>query len=168
MNLWTAIQLLMKGWIMRGEETLGMAVVNEERSPLNGTVPVPRVLQNQLDHKLEQEVIKTEHKLLKELQRVMRRRNRHQWIVVFVAVVIVLHVLERDTWRLLYWVHRPEQVCCLYILMETFALMALDLRLATSFPTHHVNRQECLLQQITTGTLPLHIRRDDSHESRLD
>lgn len=109
--MWAANRLLMKGWsITGGDELLGMSVVNEPASLLHDTIPAPKVLQNQLDHLLERQIFETESSLLKELQRLIRRRDRGQWIVVFLSLVIVLHVLERDTWRLMYWVHHKAEV----------------------------------------------------------
>lgn len=108
--MWAANRLLMKGWeISGGDEFLGMTIVNEPSSLLHNTIPAPRVLQNQLDHLLERQIFETEHKLLKELQKLIRRHDRGQWVVVFLALVIVLHILERDTWRLMYWVHHKAE-----------------------------------------------------------
>ena len=108
--MWAANRLLMQGWsIVGGDEILGMSVIDEPASLLHNTVPAPKVIQNQLDHLLEGQIYDTEEKLLKELQKLIRRRDRGQWIVVFLSLVIVLHVLERDTWRLIYWVvHKAE------------------------------------------------------------
>jgi hypothetical protein len=50
----------MKGWEICGYERLGMDIVGRLESPLYGSIPVPRVLQNQLDHLLEAEIAKTE------------------------------------------------------------------------------------------------------------
>lgn len=100
----------MKGWEIRGHERLGMDIVSRFESPLYGSVPVPRVLQNQLDHLLEAEIVKIERYLLKNLQKVIRASNRSAWVSTFLGIAIILHVMERDTWRLLYWVNHQEQV----------------------------------------------------------
>ena len=89
-----------------------MEIVNQKRSALYGSFPAPRVLQNQLDHLLEIEIAKTEKSLLKNLQKLIRASNRCVWIIVFVGIAVVLHVMERDVWRLLYWVNHREQVSC--------------------------------------------------------
>ena len=86
-----------------------MPVVEEKNSPLYGTVPVPRVLQNQLDHPLECRIYETEHSLLDRLQKAMLKKERPDWMPIFLALVIILHVFERDTWRLMYWVHHSEE-----------------------------------------------------------
>jgi hypothetical protein len=70
----------MKGWQICGMETLGMHVVEEKNSPLHGTVPVPRVLQNQLDHLLECQIYETEYSLLGRLQKAMVKKERPDWV----------------------------------------------------------------------------------------
>ena len=101
----------MQGWsIVDSDELLGMSVINEPASLLHKTVPAPKVIQNQLDHLLERQIFEIEESLLNEIQKLIRRRDRGQWIVVFLSLVIVLHVLERDIWRLVYWVHHKEEV----------------------------------------------------------
>ena len=60
---------------MGGDELLGMSVIEEPASLLHNTVPAPKVIQNQLDHLLEGKIYDTEEKLLKELQKLIRRRT---------------------------------------------------------------------------------------------
>jgi hypothetical protein len=99
----------MKGWELTGKELLGMCTVDDVDCPLFGTVPAPRVLQNQLDRSLESYIAVTEKKLLKAVQRELRRRSSGRE-TIFAAVLCILNVLERDTWRLMYWRKRREQV----------------------------------------------------------
>ena len=81
-----------------------MDIVGRSESPLYGSIPVPRVLQNKLDHLLEAEIVETEQYLLKTLQQVIEASDRHAWVVTFlgIAITLQLHVIERDAWRLLY------------------------------------------------------------------
>ena len=87
-----------------------MDIVGRSESPLYGSIPVPRVLQNQLDHLLEAEIVKIEKYLLKTLQKVIKASDPHVWVVAFLGIAITLHVMERDAWRLLYWVNHGEEV----------------------------------------------------------
>ena len=100
----------MKGWEISGEDKLEMTTVDDIRSPLHGTVPAPRVLQNQLDRNLELYIMKKEADLLKAVQSGMLRRYSTSWEVISLAVVMFLHVLERDIWRLMYWKYHSEDV----------------------------------------------------------
>jgi len=110
LRLWAANRLLMKGWEICGHERLGMKTVDRMESPLYGSVPAPRVLQNQLDYLLESEIVETERRLLKNLQKLIKASDRISWVATFLAIAIVLHVMKRDAWRLLYWIHHKEQV----------------------------------------------------------
>ncbi|OJD28531.1 hypothetical protein ACJ73_00058 [Blastomyces percursus] len=109
LRLWVATRLLVKGWYIHGDEKLEMTEVTQPSSPLYGTVPVPRVLQNQLDHALEDYIVLCEALFLRNLQNVIKRRDRSQWVVIFLALTIMLNVLERDVWRLLYWIRHPAE-----------------------------------------------------------
>ena len=94
---------------MTGEETLGMYTVEDTECPLYGSVPAPRVLQNQLDRTLEVYIIAKEEKLLKAIQRELRGGVQGR-DVVSASAIFVLHVLEKDIWRLMYWTKRREEV----------------------------------------------------------
>ncbi|KAL5121058.1 hypothetical protein ACEQ8H_000908 [Pleosporales sp. CAS-2024a] len=69
LRLWTAHQLLMQGWELSTNGSLGMTIVTDQTSSLYGTTPAPRVLQNQLDRALEDYCAFLEYKCLQELQR---------------------------------------------------------------------------------------------------
>jgi len=103
LSLWSAHRLLMTGWQLTVPGDLGMFPVTDQGSLLNGTTPAPRVLQNQLDRILEQYCADKELECLKELQKFMRRESKRPWIVIFIVTILLLHVRERDIWRLLYW-----------------------------------------------------------------
>ncbi|KAK2798412.1 hypothetical protein FQN50_008852 [Emmonsiellopsis sp. PD_5] len=109
LRLWAATRLLMKGWHIHGDEKLEMTEVRQPSSPLYGTVPVPRVLQNQLDQTLEEYIVLCEGLFLRDLQNLIKRRDRGKWVVVVLALTIMLNVLERDIWRLLYWIRHPAE-----------------------------------------------------------
>lgn len=100
----------MKGWEIAGDETLGMSVVSDDDCPLHGSVPAPRVLQNQLDRRLECYIVEKERELLAAVQRAFREGGSEQRDMTSLAVMVVLHVLERDTWRLVYWTNRCGEV----------------------------------------------------------
>lgn len=110
LRFWAANRLLMKGWEISGQQTLGMCNVTDVSSYLIDTIPAPRVLQNRLDLNLELYIAKTELQLLKALQNAMLQTRPHAWIVVFTATVITLHARVRDIWRLEHWVLNPNVV----------------------------------------------------------
>lgn len=87
-----------------------MRPVDQPASPLWGKIPVPRVVQNQLDRSIEAFVFATECELLKHLQSAMLKKTRAEWLDVFLAVIVILHVHERDTWRLMFWINHDDEV----------------------------------------------------------
>ena len=115
LRLWTANRLLMKGWQLIGPETLGMPLFPD------GSLPAPRVLQNQLDRILESHIARAEGLVLKELQGAMLRSRSCSSIVVFIGVFLVLHVRERDIWRLAHWIINPDVVSVHLILRSMVA-----------------------------------------------
>lgn len=100
----------MEGWALTGKETLEMREVNDIECPLHGSIPAPRVLQNQLDRNLESCIVTTERILLKSIQRELRKWRPDGRDIVSAAVICIFNVLERDTWRLMYWRKRPGVV----------------------------------------------------------
>lgn len=93
----------MQGWQMTFPQSLGMPFVTDEKSFLLNTTPAPRVLQNQLDHGLEQYCAMKEERYLKALSSTMLLKRSNAWAAIFISAVILLHVRERDIHRLLYW-----------------------------------------------------------------
>ncbi|KAL2063201.1 hypothetical protein VTL71DRAFT_5005 [Oculimacula yallundae] len=78
-------------------------------SPLYGTFPAPRVLQNHLDHGLECMMMAAENDFLEALQMAITRRNHEEWIIFFLAISLCLRIREVDIWRLMYWFRHPEE-----------------------------------------------------------
>lgn len=71
--------------------------------------PAPRVLQNQIDSRIEAFVARVELQLLKELQKAMKQKSC-SWIEIFSAVFLILRVTEKDIWRLMYWLKHDKEV----------------------------------------------------------
>jgi hypothetical protein len=109
LDLWAAHQLLMKGWELSTPGSLGMFTVNDVSSALYGTIPAPRVLQNQLDKYLEEYCAITEVECLKELQKSMRARQDSR-VEIYTVVGLLLHIRERDIWRLSSWIKGRNSV----------------------------------------------------------
>lgn len=84
-----------RGWKICSHERLRMKVVDRMESPLHGSIPASRVLQNQLDHLLESEIVETERHLLMNVQKVIQASGRTSWVATFLATTILLHVKEQ-------------------------------------------------------------------------
>lgn len=105
LSLWSATVLLMKGW-----QTKDWPVIATPSDPYVNTSPAPRVLQNQLDSLLEQYIVSKEEAFLVLLQKTLERRRSGENKMAFVTALIFLKIIERDTWRLMYWVRHKDQV----------------------------------------------------------
>jgi len=101
--MYTTLRLLSIGWQFSGNESLGMVTVEERGSAWYGIKPVPRMIQNQLDHLLELNMIKLDWGTLKRVQHMMELRERRMWLVVTLAIFLLLHIREIDAGRVIYW-----------------------------------------------------------------
>ena len=97
-------------WQFAGDESLGMAAVKERNSPWYGTKPVPRMIQNQLGHLLELNMIKLDREISKGIQNAMEKRQRRMWVVVTLATFFLLHIRELDAGRNIFWSRYVDSV----------------------------------------------------------
>lgn len=146
LKLWATHQLLLKGAIITGEETLGTSPIANPTSTLNGKVPLPCVLSNQLDHLLERRIWQAERLLLSELQRRILSRKREEWLRIFFCLAIFLNTLERDTWRLYYWCFHAQEGYTWRHPLTPLQLIEKNHRLADSLAAH--------FQAISKGLTP--------------
>lgn len=79
--MYTAIRLMRIGWKFSGDESLGMAVIEDQDSAWYDIKPVPRMIQNQLGHLLELNIIELDRKILKDVQTWMEKRIRRLSII---------------------------------------------------------------------------------------
>ncbi|KAJ4288327.1 hypothetical protein N0V88_007365 [Collariella sp. IMI 366227] len=126
LRLWTANRLLVKGW----QASVGLPVASLD-SPLVNTVPAPRVVQHQLDRLLELYICQLERQLLPMLQTTMVADDATKRKDAFFATLVLLNTLERDTWRLTYWMKHTVEVRQLLYAWSVFAqLMVLNFYVA--------------------------------------
>ncbi|KAF4947934.1 hypothetical protein FSARC_13861, partial [Fusarium sarcochroum] len=109
LKMFTALRLLRIGWQFSGDETLGMTLNTDENSPFSGKVPVPRMLQNQLNRLLEKALEKSEIFVTEKLQSIYRTHKQDMWFLGSLASFLLVHVRELDAGRLVYWKHHPDE-----------------------------------------------------------
>lgn len=80
-----------------------MTPVTDATSPWYGITLIPRMVQNQLNHKLELRIIELDEKILRQCNRMLRKRARRQWMVLVLVFFLLLHVREIDTARNIFW-----------------------------------------------------------------
>jgi hypothetical protein len=131
LRLWAAHQLLMKGWELAKNGTLGMHEVTNPFSTLFGTVPAPRVLQNQLDRFLEQYCAQKECECLLGLQTLFRGGEKSQ-LPIYTVIALLLNIRERDIWRLSSWIGDRNSVCIVHRKHSVMTLILAGVPVATS------------------------------------
>jgi len=89
-------------WQFAGEESLGMSVIEDRDSAWYSIKPVPRMIQNQLGHLLELNMIDLDKKILKSVQALMEKRERRTWLIATLAIFLLLHVREIDAGRIIF------------------------------------------------------------------
>lgn len=88
----------------QSDDTLGMSVITKEYSPeLAGMMPLPRLLNQQLDSIVEKRVAEVEHMFLSDLQALIFRKQPNEWFAMYLAMFVFFSSMERDTWMLETW-----------------------------------------------------------------
>ncbi|KAI5845932.1 hypothetical protein BZA05DRAFT_142466 [Tricharina praecox] len=109
LQLWTATQMLIRGGALHPtSDNLGIMAIPSLSSPQAGQTPLPRVLSNQIDHLLERRIWQLEKQILSELQKRIFGRKREDWLKIFFTTVVFMNALERDSWRLYYWLFHMD------------------------------------------------------------
>ncbi|RQM07076.1 hypothetical protein DH86_00000224 [Scytalidium sp. 3C] len=103
LELYTVLGLMRIGWHFAGTERLEMSEVKDTSSPWYGITPVPRMLQNQLNHQLELKMVELDEKIMKTAMVIMKKADRKQWLVGMLSIFLLLHVREIDAGRNLFW-----------------------------------------------------------------
>lgn len=98
------------GWHFAGTERLEMSEVKDTSSPWYGITPVPRMLQNQLNHQLELKMVELDEKIMKTAMVIMKKADRKQWLVGMLSIFLLLHVREIDAGRNLFWNRYEDKV----------------------------------------------------------
>lgn len=88
-----------------------MAAIEDESSAWYKIKPVPRMVQNQLNHLLEIQMIELDKKILTTIHKAMQDRQRHTWVVTTLTTFLLLHIRELDAGRNIYWKRYEDIVC---------------------------------------------------------
>lgn len=102
-----------------------MSPVDSEASPWYGITPVPRVLQNQLNHQMELKMAELDEKITKNIMTIMKKAERKNWLTGTLALFFLLHVREIDAGRNFFWNRYEDKVGnqhSILRLLEPFAI----------------------------------------------
>ena len=95
LNLWSAGRIIEEFWRIWGEDNLGIDVVMDRTNPWHDTIPIPPIMDTQLDQLVIQGyLIPLGKSLLKELEAKMLKRSREDWLEIFLTILILLSNTE--------------------------------------------------------------------------
>lgn len=80
-----------------------MSEIRRAGTDIDGLVPVPRLVNQQLDSLLEARMALLEEELLAELQLRVPRRIASEWFGIYLAIYVYFASIERDSWSLKTW-----------------------------------------------------------------
>lgn len=126
--MYTTLRLLRISWQFSGNEILEMATIEDRDSAWYGVRPVPRMIQNQLGHLLELNMISLDRKILKGVQALMEKRERRTWVVVTLAVFLLLHIRELDAGRNIFWSRYIDSVCAPFKIRRSDIILTIQAR----------------------------------------
>ena len=87
-------RLCAKSFNITGTERLGIAAVEDPESPYHGRIPIPPLLDAQLDHLWIAKMKKIKKKVLSELKSKIMSRKREHWYSIFLTTLILVTNLE--------------------------------------------------------------------------
>ena len=111
--MYTVIRLMKIKWRFSEDESLEMTIIENRDFSWYSIKLVSRMIQNQLGHLLELNIIDLDRKIVKDVQTLMKKRERRMWIVTILAVFILLHVREFDAGRNIYWSRYNDSISSL-------------------------------------------------------
>jgi hypothetical protein len=81
------------------DDYLDMTRVEDRNSAWFGRTPVPRIVINQLNHRLELRMAELDSKILEEVSDMLESRERHMWAIRIRALFLLLHTRELNIGR---------------------------------------------------------------------
>jgi hypothetical protein len=111
MKLYTALCVMRSVWQFASDETLGMTAVEQPGSAWHGFTPIPRMIQNQLGHAMEKQMVELDQEILKSVDKMIRDKKLTRWPILFVTMAIILHTRELDIGRNIHWSRHGDPVC---------------------------------------------------------
>jgi hypothetical protein len=111
--------------IIVGDETLGIAKVEDTRFPIYGQVPVPSVLDFQIDTIAIHLMLKLIKSVVSRLKKIIYgRRNKEKWYEVYLTCFILLGCLEKVYSLQLGYMGMGDAMVCILNLLDIRAINA--------------------------------------------
>ena len=96
LNLWSAGRVIERFWRICGDDNLGIDVVWDPANPWNGTIPIPPIMDTQLDQLVIQGYLVPLGKcLLQELEAKILKKSKEDWFEIYLTIFILLSNTEQ-------------------------------------------------------------------------
>ena len=94
LNIWYGVHFMAQPRTLNGDKTLGLEVINDPKAHDNGYIPIPPMLDYQLDTSAMEWMESLMKPMLKSLWKILLARSKKEWFNVFLAFFILLDSLE--------------------------------------------------------------------------
>jgi len=85
------------------DDYLDMTRVEDRNSAWFGDIPVPRMVANQVNHRLELRMAELDSEIMEEVVDILETGERHMWLIGILASFLVLNIRELDAGRNIFW-----------------------------------------------------------------
>jgi hypothetical protein len=104
LKLWVGCRFIEEPWSIFGQETLGMSRHPNANSPYHDRIPVPSIVDQQIDLIVINDILQSEFKkILKMLKTMLESSDPwNKWFEIYLSYFILLHNVEltmaHDAW----------------------------------------------------------------------
>lgn len=103
LRLWAGSRLTELPWTICGEHTLGQSPVEELDCPRSGTIPIPPIMDTQMDHLVIKMVMNPlRQRILSQLHSKILEKRRENWYEIYLAMFVIMSNMERQFAQVLY------------------------------------------------------------------
>nr|RBQ88733.1 hypothetical protein FVER53263_06550 [Fusarium verticillioides] len=103
LRLWAGSRLTELPWMICGEHTLGQIPVQDLECPRSGTIPIPPIMDTQMDHLVIKNIMTPlRQKILAGLQKKIMENKRENWYEIYLTTFVLLSNMERQFAQVLY------------------------------------------------------------------
>ncbi|KAL9565719.1 hypothetical protein ACKAV7_009901 [Fusarium commune] len=103
LRLWAGSRLTELPWMICGDNTLGQIPVQDLECPRTGTIPIPPIMDTQMDHLVIKNIMTPlRQRILAGLQSKIMEKKRENWYEIYLTTFVLLSNMERQFAQVLY------------------------------------------------------------------
>jgi hypothetical protein len=96
LNLWAISRIIEIPWEMCGTDTLGVSLINDANSPHHGKIPIPPIMDTQLDQIVIQHILNPlRERVVQKFEQLITPAKPEVWFEVYLSAFILLNHIER-------------------------------------------------------------------------